>query len=116
MFNRLKITKQRNHIYTLKNESGIWVDNSQEIETIIMRHFQDIYIPTSTLANYENQHEEDIDFTMRELHLPTISDETASSLLAPFSYQEVKHVMFNIDENKSPSLELLFRFHQALLG
>lgn len=44
----------------LKNENSIWVDDAQEIELLITKHFQDIYIPNSTLVNDSTQHGEDI--------------------------------------------------------
>lgn len=60
MFNKSWKRKQRNYIYMLKNENSIWVDDAQEIELLITKHFQDIYIPNSTLVNDSTQHGEDI--------------------------------------------------------
>lgn len=105
MFNKSWKRKQRNYIYMLKNENSIWVDDAQEIELLITKHFQDIYIPNSTLVNDSTQHGEDIYLVLWELHLPTISDEEYFSLQAPFTPQEIKSAMFDIDQDKSPSMQ-----------
>lgn len=57
--------KQRNQIYMLKNAEGERVDNSSDIEDIILSHFENIYnnnqIPD---MNNTNQLSENIDLVI----------------------------------------------------
>ena len=102
-YGRIRGRKKRNHIYTLKNAQGMWIDKAVEIEETITTHFQNLYTTAQNPGmDNEEQLSENIDLVFSELDLPQLSASNKLSLQAPFTAQEIKDAMDSIHSNKSP--------------
>lgn len=57
----------------LKDADSTWIDNQEDIASMILTHFKAIYSPT-TLSNSPTSlpRGEEIDLVLRELHLPQL--------------------------------------------
>lgn len=99
LFQRVHQRKQRSYIYMLKDSVGEWIDNEDDIAAMILNHFKELYSHKPSLDLHSQQHAEEIDLVLRELHLPRISAEQQQLLLAPFFTEEIKEVIFNISND-----------------
>lgn len=83
----------------LKDSVGEWIDNEDDIAAMILDHFKELYSYKPSLDLHSQQHAEEIDLVLRELHLPRILAEQQQLLLAPFFTEEIKEVIFNISND-----------------
>lgn len=102
LYNRLRQKQRRNTIYMLRNEAGSWFIQPREIEDLVHQHFKTLL--TSSVSD-PSCSIDPIDLVLRELHLPSITDRDRSSLLCPFSSEEIKDSFFSLADNKSPGLD-----------
>lgn len=69
-----------------------WVDSQQGIIDLLLSSFKDIfYLPNSANRSL------DLSFIT-----PVISESTSSSLLAPFSNEDIKAAFFDMNPHKAP--------------
>jgi exonuclease III len=86
----IKGRRRRNHIAMLKKEEE-WVEGADDIKSIVLDHFSKHFKEDWSNRPYL----QGIDFN-------SLSSEDNELLLAPFSEEEVKDVIFSCDGNKSP--------------
>ncbi|XP_021751008.1 uncharacterized protein LOC110716669 [Chenopodium quinoa] len=97
MYRRVKKKQLQKEILTLKNDEDTWVEGHDEVEQLVLNSVKEIFSPT-----LDNNHGEDIDLLLRQLHIPSISMEDREWLDMPFSHQEIKKSMFDMHGSKSP--------------
>ena len=120
LFNRLKRRQVHNRLYLLRDSDNNWVDTPTQIDNLILRHFQQLYTPTSTHIAGQIDMNESIDLALRELDLPTVSPMDKEALLKPFASSEIQQALFTMANNKSPGLDgfpvEFFTTHWATMG
>ena len=104
-FRRMRQRQRQKHIYFLRNNDGIWVEDQKEINHLILHHFQQLYTAQQSPAINDPQHSEDIDLVLRELDPQQITSVDKRSLLAPFLPSEVHTAIMDIANDKSPGVD-----------
>lgn len=94
--------KSKNSIGSLENERGVKVKGEREVEEEILSFFTKLYDPIMSPKPFV----EDIDWC-------PVSDLEDAELVAPFSLNEIRNVVFGCDGIKSPGLTV---FHGLLRG
>lgn len=89
---KAKQRKQQNRVQRVKNLSGNWFDDENEISESFASHFEELF--TSNMAG-------DMDPVV-DLVEPKISANMASVLAAPFRRQEVTQALAQMHPNKAP--------------
>ena len=120
MFQRVRQRKNHRHIYMLKNEDGMWIDDQTEIVRLISQHFNLIFNPGDNRTLSSLPHAENIDLLLRELNLPQLSDFQVQTLAHPFTAMEIQEAFFALPNDKSPGTDgfpvEFFRHHWQLVG
>ncbi|XP_056698590.1 uncharacterized protein [Spinacia oleracea] len=97
LFRRVKVSKVRNEISSIKNGDDIWVEGQEEVSGVLLDSLLGVYVPQES----PNQGEE-IDLILRQLHCPKISLLESGMMDAPMSDEEIRSAMFDIGKDKSP--------------
>ncbi|KAK4397898.1 hypothetical protein Sango_1265300 [Sesamum angolense] len=89
-------TRQRtNTIDRLKNDTGRWLEELEDIRALIMLHF-------TRLFQFGNTFEEEVDLGVKHI-LPRVDEGMAQVLSRPFTEEEVTKALFQMSPLKSPS-------------
>ncbi|XP_062088511.1 uncharacterized protein LOC133795077 [Humulus lupulus] len=83
--------KRNNHLASLKNDQGVWVNWDNGLDTVIVDYFRNIFSASQT--NWERV----IDCVPE-----SITEEMNMELLAPVEDSEVKEALFQMHPDKSP--------------
>ena len=84
--------RRRNRISRLKDDSGVWRDNEEEVEKMMLAYFQALYMS-----------EGNNDGGCTDVISPMILNDDNAFLTAPFTKMEIKEVVFSMHPDKSPS-------------
>ena len=83
--------RRKNLISRLKDDSGVWQDNEEEVQKMMVAYFQALYM--SEGCN---------DGGCIDVISPTISNDDNAFLTAPFTEMEIKEAVFSMHPDKSP--------------
>ena len=92
----VKQQRANNRILQLKDGDGIFTDNLDEIENILLSHFK---------SNYEDCSSRSVDNILEELqplNIPTLTDEQHLSLNKPITDFEIECAVFQLGAHKAP--------------
>jgi hypothetical protein len=102
--------KKRNLIKRLKDESGAWVDEGDNLSEHINSYFGNMF----TAGVFEPD-----DHLLHKVK-PCVTDEMNAGLCAPYTREEVKKALFNIDDLKAPGPDglhaIFFKRYWSLIG
>lgn len=73
LFNCVKQRQKHNHLYTLRDSQGIWLEDSSDITNLISAYFHDLFSAPFREHTNVQSHLGNITLVLRELHLPTFS-------------------------------------------
>lgn len=91
----LKERKRKNLILAIKDDSGQWIHDEGDIRSAFHTHFQHVY--TSNGVTSDN-----ICDSFKARNPPAINQNTASSLLAPVTMEEVWQYVSRMGSLKAP--------------
>ena len=83
--------RNRKFIKVLENESGLVLNNSESITEEILLYFEKLY--ASPIGE---------SWSVEGLDWSPISEESAISLVAPFTEEEISKAIFQMDRDKAP--------------
>ena len=83
--------RRRNRISRLKDDSGVWRGNEEEVEKMMLTYFQALYM--SEGSN---------DGGCTDVISPMISNDDNAFLTTPFTEMEIKEAVFSMHPDKSP--------------
>lgn len=120
LFQRIKPRKWKNNLFMIRNMDGEWVDDPKAIADLVLDHFKDILQATPLPSPDDNTRCENIDQTLRQLNLPSLTNIEADLLVAPVSDLEIQEALFDINNSKSPGLDgfpaSFFKFYWSSIG
>ncbi|KAK4285485.1 hypothetical protein QN277_002177 [Acacia crassicarpa] len=79
----------------LKDDHGAWVDNDEELKSIVMRHFKNIYCTNV----------QDFGDMATRSHFPSIDSQVVQGLAAVPSDEEIKGALFSMGSHKAPGVD-----------
>ncbi|XP_021828885.1 uncharacterized protein LOC110769256, partial [Prunus avium] len=89
------IRRRRNKIDRLKNDAGLWVEESDGIKNLAMQYFSELFSPAPVATN---------SFTIPNM-FPSIDPGALESLVADVDMEEVKVNLFSIGGLKAPGVD-----------
>ncbi|CAL2260060.1 unnamed protein product [Prunus armeniaca] len=89
------IRRRRNKIERLKDENGVWVEESQAIKSVAMKYFSDLFNSRQCLQS-------NVDIPQL---FPCIDDADMAGLVKSVDLQEVNDSLFGIGEIKAPGVD-----------
>ncbi|XP_021743840.1 uncharacterized protein LOC110709888 [Chenopodium quinoa] len=95
LYSRVKMRQRRNQVLTLKDDSGTWIENRQQVRDLVVDSMTKILCPHQ--RTYSVAH---TDAILRELHIPTMTDKQVAVLTKPLSPDEVRRAMFSLNGDK----------------
>ncbi|KAJ1378472.1 Endonuclease/exonuclease/phosphatase superfamily [Sesbania bispinosa] len=101
--------RDRNKLYRLRNDQGTWVEGQNEVENLILSHFQEVY-----------KSDGPINFSSCESAARRkITDAINEELMRPTNEEEVKRAVFSMGAFKAPVTDglngLFFQNHWEVL-
>ena len=90
----MKVRKIRSKIIKIKDNSGVWVDESAPIEKMLITDFTTRFKSTQAVTS---------NMEMEILNLVTVADN--QRLLEPIQETEIKDALYQMDKLKAPGLD-----------
>ncbi|XP_021771320.1 uncharacterized protein LOC110735437 [Chenopodium quinoa] len=115
LYSRVKMRQCGNQVLTLKDDSGTWIEDRQQVRDLVVDSMTKVLCPqqgTNSAAH--------TDALLRELDIPTMSDRQVAILTRPFSADEILRAMFSLNGDKCPGPDgftaAFFQKHWDTLG
>ncbi|XP_048502988.1 uncharacterized protein LOC125498759 [Beta vulgaris subsp. vulgaris] len=103
----LKKRRGNNHIYRVKNTQGEWMGNQHEIENAFLQYYELL------LGTEENLRAKVSATVIKEGNV--LTNDQKAAMCRRFSAEEVKQVVFEIDDNKAPMGKILKQVNATTL-
>ncbi|XP_021744425.1 uncharacterized protein LOC110710441 [Chenopodium quinoa] len=113
MYRRVKQQQIQKEILTLRRGEEEWVEGYAEVEKLVSNSMKGVFSPTR-----EDNHDENIDLLLRQLHIPPISRESSDGFNANFFkifWNEVGQLVVDSVQQFLRSGNLLKEWNQSLL-
>lgn len=92
----VKRRRINNRITKIKDEQGRWVLDYSEIESLVVRYFQNVFTPVDCVSKDQIFHH------LHQLNIPQLNPSHFESLNTPFTVTKIKDVVFQLHPHKSP--------------
>ncbi|XP_056688684.1 uncharacterized protein [Spinacia oleracea] len=89
--------KKNKGMMKVHDKEDVWVEGQDQVAKVIMESLLDVFNPI-----VDNNLNEEIDLTLRQLALPCLSSGDKDALDKEFSESEIKEAMLSIHSSKSP--------------